>query len=64
MMIVLDQNGDLLSDCQSDGLGHWNRAFPPKGSALETTLASELAMSALPLKADMLSISIDVRYVP
>jgi hypothetical protein len=28
------------------------------------TLASELRMSALPLKADMLSVSIDVRYVP
>ena len=28
------------------------------------TLASELGMSALPLKADMLSVSIDVRLVP
>ena len=28
------------------------------------TLASELGMSALPLKADMLSVSIEVRFVP
>ena len=28
------------------------------------TLASESGMSALPLKADMLSVSIDVRFVP
>ena len=38
------------------------RAASAKGQKL--TLASELGMSALPLKADMLSVSIDVRFVP